>query len=292
MDFSGRVAMVTGGGRGIGRATALALARAGADVIVNYVQNENAAMEVVKGVRAFGRRSVMVRADVGNPSDVERLFDEADRAFDRLDILINNAAIGTLKPLEKIAPDFWDSVLRVDLTGPFLCTQAAARRMIPRKYGRIVNVSSIGGVLGIGMDPPYSAAKAGLLGLTKSTARYLGPHNITVNTVSPGPTETELSAKLPEEMRVNVAKSSALGRMGTPEDVADAILFFASDYSRHVTGQMILVDGGIAMPWIFSHGRKAFISRHIKSDRRTQHRFRLPTTFVRPLGLDRTVERG
>jgi len=248
MNFSGKVAMVTGGARGIGRATALALAKAGAHVIVNYIQNKDAATEVIEGIRALGGRSVAIQANVGIPSDVKRLFEQADQAFDRLDILINNAAIGTLKPLEEISPDFWNSVLQVDLTGPFLCTQAAARRMIPRRYGRIVNVSSIGGVTGMALDPPYSAAKAGLFGLTKSTARYLGAHNITVNTVCPGPTDTDLSRTLPEEMRANVARSSALGRMGTPEDVADAILFFASDYSRHVTGQMILVDGGIAMP--------------------------------------------
>jgi 3-oxoacyl-[acyl-carrier protein] reductase len=248
MDFSGKVALVTGGARGIGRATALALARAGADLIVNYVQHREAAMEVVEHVKALGRKAIAVQANVGDPREVEALFGEADRAFEKLDILINNAAIGTLKPLEEVTPEFWDEILRVDLTGPFLCTKAAAARMKPRRYGRIVNVSSIGGVHGIAMDTPYSAAKAGIFGLTKSTARYLGAYNITVNTVCPGPIETELSAKLPAEMHQAVAKSSALGHIGAPEDAADAILFFASDYSRHVTGQMILVDGGIVMP--------------------------------------------
>jgi 3-oxoacyl-[acyl-carrier protein] reductase len=248
VDFTGKVALVTGGARGIGRATAFALARAGADLIVNYVQNSAAATEVVETIKAMGRKAIAVRANVGDPSQVETLFSEADRAFEKLDILINNAAIGTLKPLEDVTQEFWDEVLRVDLTGPFLCTQAAAKRMKPRRYGRIVNVSSIGGAHGIAMDAPYSAAKAGIFGLTKSTARYLGPHNITVNTVCPGPIDTELSRTLPSEMREAVAKSSALGHIGSPEDAADAILFFASDYSRHVTGQMILVDGGIVMP--------------------------------------------
>ena len=248
MDFGGRVALVTGGGRGIGRATALALARGGADVLVNYLENEEKANEVVEEIQAIGRKARAVRADVGVESAVRDMFQRLDRDFGRIDILINNAGTGTLKPLEEISLDFWNSILQVDLTGAFLCSKAAAVRMIPKKYGRIVNISSIGGVNGIAMDPPYSAAKAGLMGFTKSIARYLGKYNITVNSVSPGPTDTELSSKLPEEMREHVARSSALGRIATPEDVADAILFFASDYSRHVTGQMILVDGGIVMP--------------------------------------------
>jgi 3-oxoacyl-[acyl-carrier protein] reductase len=249
MDFTGKVALVTGGGRGIGRATALALARAGADVLVNYLQNRDAATQVVEMIQHLARRSVAVQADVGKRPEVERLFEHLDRAFGKLDILINNAGTGIPKPLEEMTIDFWNSILEIDLTGPFLCTQAAAKRMIPRKYGRIVNISSIGGVRGIDIDPAYTAAKAGLLGFTKSTARYLGKYNITVNSVCPGPTDTDLPKQhLPEEMRLRVAQSSALGREATPEDVADAILFFASDYSRHVTGQMILVDGGIVMP--------------------------------------------
>jgi 3-oxoacyl-[acyl-carrier protein] reductase len=249
MDFTGKVALVTGGGRGIGRATALALARGGADVLVNYLQNRDAANQVVELIQAMGRRSLVYPANVGKRSEVEALFEQLDKAFGKLDILINNAGTGVPIPLEEITLDFWEGILQVDLTGPFLCTQAAARRMIPRKYGRIVNVSSIAGVHGMGIDPAYTAAKAGLLGFTKSAARYLGKYNITVNSVSPGPTDTDLPRQhLSEEMRAGVAKSSALGRIGNPEDVADAILFFASDYSRHVTGQMILVDGGIVMP--------------------------------------------
>ncbi len=248
MDLSNRAAIVTGGARGIGRATALALARAGADVCVNYLQNRDAATEVVDAIKALGRRAIAVQADVGDESAVEALFAESDAAFGRLDILINNAGTGTITPLEEVTIDFWNDILRTDLTGPFLCTRAAAPRMSSRRYGRIVNISSIGAVVGMDVDPAYTAAKAGLLGFTKSTARYLGKHNITVNSICPGPTETDLNRTLPEEMRTGVAKASALGRMGTPEDVADAILFFASDYSRHVTGQMILVDGGITMP--------------------------------------------
>lgn len=248
MDLSGKVALVTGGGRGIGRATALALARAGADVVVNYVRNHEAAMEVVQGIEALGKRAVAVQANVGVPSEVEALFGRADEAFGALSILINNAGTGTLKPLEEVTVDFWNQMLQIDLTGPFLCTQAAVRRMVPRRYGRIVNVSSIGAVVGIGLDAPYTAAKAGLLGFTKSSARYLGRHNITVNSVCPGPTDTDLGRALPEEMRTGVANRSATGRISTPEEVADAILFFASDYCRQVTGQTILVDGGINMP--------------------------------------------
>ena len=248
MDFTGKVALVTGGGRGIGRATALGLARGGADVIVNYLSNRDAADEVAETVRGLGRKALPVQADVGKKQDVEALFAQIDSVFGKLDILINNAALGGPKSLEEIDLDFWDRILKINLTGPFLCTQAAARRMIPRKYGRIVNISALSGVRGGDMNPAYAASKAGLIGFTKSAARYLGKHNITVNCVAPGPIETEFSKQLPEHMRVGVAKASALGRAGTPEDAADAILFFASDLSRHVTGQMILADGGIEMP--------------------------------------------
>jgi 3-oxoacyl-[acyl-carrier protein] reductase len=252
MDLSGKVALVTGGTRGIGRATALALARAGANVVVNGLQNPDAQAEVVEMIERLGRKSIYVRADVGNRSDVEALFRELDRVFGKLDILVNNAGMGgALTPLEEITDDFWSSIFHVNLTGPFLCTQAAARRMISKEYGRIVNVSSIAAVQGLAMHPTYSAAKAGLLGFTKSTARYLGKYNITVNAVSPGPTDTELpegQLAWRQKLREETARSSALGRVGTPEEVADTILFFASDYSRHVTGQMLLVDGGIAMP--------------------------------------------
>jgi 3-oxoacyl-[acyl-carrier protein] reductase len=248
MDFKGKVALVTGGGRGIGRATVLGLARGGADVVVNYLSNRDAADEVAETVRGLGRKALPVQADVGSKQDVEALFAQVDSVFGKLDILINNAALGGPKSLEEIDLDFWDRILKINLTGPFLCTQAAARRMIPRKYGRIVNISALSGVRGGDMNPAYAASKAGLIGFTKSAARYLGKHNITVNCVAPGPIETEFSKQLPEHMRVGVAKASALGRAGTPEDAADAILFFASDLSRHVTGQMILADGGIEMP--------------------------------------------
>jgi 3-oxoacyl-[acyl-carrier protein] reductase len=249
MNLAGRVALITGGGRGIGRATALALARGGANIVVNYLQNADAAAETVEVIRGLGRKALAVAANVGKRQEVERLFEKIDASFSRIDILVNNAGTGALIPLESISTDFWDNVLQVDLTGPFLCTQAAVRRMIPNRYGRIVNISSIAGINGMDVDPTYSAAKAGLLGFTKSAARYLGKYNITVNSVCPGPTDTELSRKeIPEEVRKRVAKSSALGRMGTPEDVADVILFFASDYSRHVTGQTLVVDGGIVMP--------------------------------------------
>jgi 3-oxoacyl-[acyl-carrier protein] reductase len=248
MDLSGKVALVTGGSRGIGRATALALARAGADVVVNYVRNHEAAREVVQSIQALGKRAVAVQANVGVPAEVEALFAKADEAFGPLSILVNNAGTGTLKPLAEVTVQFWNETLQLDLTAPFLCTQAAARRMAPRKYGRIVNVSALGALTGIALDGPYTAAKAGLIGFTKSTARHLGSHNITVNSVCPGPIYTDLGLGLPEEMLAGAAARSALGRVGTPEDVADTILFFASDYSRHVTGQTLLVDGGIQMP--------------------------------------------
>jgi 3-oxoacyl-[acyl-carrier protein] reductase len=198
------------------------------------------------------RKSLYLRADIGNRPDVEAMFREVESAFGKLDILVNNAGMGAgLTPLEDVTDDFWRTIFRVNSTGTFLCTQAAAQLMMPRKYGKIVNISSIAAVQGMANHPTYAAAKAAVLGFTKSTARYLGAHNITVNAVSPGPTDTELSQDQlvwRQKLREETAKAAALGRIGTPEGVADAILFFASDYSRHVTGQMILVDGGIVMP--------------------------------------------
>ncbi len=248
MDLSGKVALVTGASRGIGRATALALAREGADVIVNYIRSRAAAIEVKETIEGRGRRAIAVQADVSIPTEVEGLFREIDRHFGRLDILVNNAAISHIAPLDQAAADVWNRVIQADLTSAFLCTQAAAFRMIPKRYGRIVNISSIGGVLGMEIDPAYSAAKAGVLGLTRSTARALGRHNITVNAICPGFIETEMSSTLPGEARTWTIQESALHRIGATEDVADAILFFASDYSRHVTGQTLLMDGGVAMP--------------------------------------------
>jgi 3-oxoacyl-[acyl-carrier protein] reductase len=247
MDLSGKRALVTGASRGIGRATAIALAREGADVMVNYFRSRAAAMEVKEAIEGYGRRAVVVQADVSVPSEVERLFREIDTHFGGLDILINNAAISHIATLEQSTEESWNAVLQGDLTSMFLCTQAAAVRMIPKRYGRIVNISSIGGVLGIEIDPAYGAAKAGVLGFTKSIARALGRHDITVNAVCPGYIETDMSAALPDQARAWSIQESALHRLGVPEDVADAIVFFASDYSRHITGQTILVDGGVAM---------------------------------------------
>jgi 3-oxoacyl-[acyl-carrier protein] reductase len=250
MDLTGKVALVTGSGGGIGKATALALARAGADVIVNDL--EEVTPGVVEVIRSMGKDSLYLKADAGNRAEVEVMFKEVEKAFGKLDILVNNVGFGGgLTPLEAITDDFWNTLFRVNVAAPFLCTQAAARLMIPRNYGRIVNVASIAGVQGMAMHPTYTSAKAAVLGFTKSTARYLGKHNITVNAVSPGPTATEIPPhQMPwrQKMREEEARASALGRVGEPEAVADAILFFASDYSRHVTGQMILVDGGIVMP--------------------------------------------
>ncbi len=248
MDFNGKKALVTGASRGIGRATAIALAREGADVVVNYAKSRTAAMEVKAAIEGFGKRALVVQADVSLQSGVDVLFKEIDEQFGGLDILVNNAAISELAPLEQSTVEIWDRVLQADLRSAFLCTQAAALRMIPKKYGRIVNISSIGGVLGIELDPAYAAAKAGVLGLTKSTARALGRHNITVNCICPGLIVTDMSNTLPDEARTWTIQEAALHRLGEPEDVADAILFFASDYARHVTGQTLLVDGGTAMP--------------------------------------------
>jgi 3-oxoacyl-[acyl-carrier protein] reductase len=247
MNLTGKKALVTGASRGIGRATAIALAREGAEVIVNYISNQTAALEVEKEITRSGGLAHLVRADVSVQSGVDALFRAVDTYLGGLDILVNNAAIAHLASLGQATVEIWNRILQADLTSTFLCTQAAALRMIPKKYGRIVNISSIGGVTGIEIDPSYASAKAGVIGLTKSTARALGRHNITVNVICPGLIETDMSSMLPEEAKAWTIQEAALHRIGAPEDVADAILFFASDLSRHVTGQTLLVDGGTSI---------------------------------------------
>jgi 3-oxoacyl-[acyl-carrier protein] reductase len=247
MILAGKKAVVTGASRGIGRATAIALAREGAEVIVNYVSNRTAALEAEKEIKDAGGKVHLVQADVSVQSGVDTLFHEVDARLGRLDILVNNAAIAHLAPLDKTTIEIWNRVVQTNLTSILLCIQAAAQRMIPQNYGRIVNISSIGGVTGIEIDPAYAAAKAGVIGLTKSTARSLGRHNITVNVICPGFTETDMSSGLPKEARSWTIEEAALHRIGTPQDVADVILFFTSDLSRFVTGQTLLVDGGTAI---------------------------------------------
>jgi 3-oxoacyl-[acyl-carrier protein] reductase len=247
ISLKDKVALVTGGSRGIGRATALALAGAGASVVVNYRGNQAAADETVAAIAQAEGRAAAVQADVSVADDVERLFKVATDQFGKVDILVNNAGITRDTLLLRMKDDDFDAVLDTNLRGLFLCTRAALRPMTRARFGRIINITSVVGLAGNAGQANYAAAKAGIIGLTKSAAREMASRNITVNAVAPGYIETELTGVLDEKVRGAILESVPLGRLGTPEDVAGMVCFLASDAAAYITGQTFTVDGGMVM---------------------------------------------
>jgi 3-oxoacyl-[acyl-carrier protein] reductase len=242
--LNGKVALITGASRGIGRAVALRLARDGATVVVNYAGSAEAARGVVAQIEAQGGRAVAVQADVGKVADVERLFGATFEHFDRLDILVNNAGVFFTKPLAEVSEEEFDRIFAVNVKGTFLCCQQAAVRMA--EGGRIVNVSSSTTALMLPRYSAYVATKGAVEQLSHVLAKELGPRGITVNVVSPGPTDTELfSSDKTEEDKRRYAQMAALGRLGQPEDIADVVAFLASDEARWVTGQNLRANGGL-----------------------------------------------
>jgi 3-oxoacyl-[acyl-carrier protein] reductase len=242
-----RVALVTGASRGIGRAIALRLARDGIAVVVNYRQQAAAAQEVVETITAAGGRAVAVAGDVGTVGVAETLVDGALQAFGRLDILVNNAGITRDNLLLRLAPEDWQAVLTTNLTGAYLCTRAALRPMLRQRWGRILNITSVVGLLGNAGQANYAAAKAGLIGLTRSTAREVASRGITVNALAPGYIATDIWAPVAESARQALLGAIPLGRAGTPEEVAEAAAFLVSDAAGYITGQVLNVDGGLVM---------------------------------------------
>ena len=242
-----RTAVVTGGSRGIGRAVCVALAKQGCNVVVNYCHGEAAAAETVALCKAVGVSAVAVQADVSAAEGCKHLFEEAIHTFGRVDILVNNAGITRDNLILRMTEADFDAVLNANLKGAFLCCKEAARRMVRQRYGRIVNLSSVVALRGNAGQTNYAASKAGLIGLTKSLARELAGRNITVNAVAPGFIETDMTACLPEAVRAEMANSIPAGRAGRPEEVANAVVFFAAEQSSYLTGQVLCVDGGMAM---------------------------------------------
>jgi len=249
-DFKNKVAVVTGSSRSIGRSIALALARSGCAVTINYSKSRDEADEVVNSIRQMGGKAIAVKCDVSKREEVENMFTATVDAFDKVDILVNNAGVGFVASLLETTDEIWNKNMEVNLRGVFLCTQIAARHMVERGYGKIVNISSNSG-FGIAMpgDTSYAVSKAGVICLTKSSAFELGKHNINVNCVAPGAVDTVMlrgnrSDEEYEKVLEGRRDASSLGITGTPEDIANAVLFFASDESRYITGKILLVDGG------------------------------------------------
>jgi 3-oxoacyl-[acyl-carrier protein] reductase len=247
LPLTGKIALITGSGQGIGRATALRLGQSGADIVINYRSNATAAEETKASIEALGRRCIAVQADVSNEEDVARLFAEATRQLGPVTILINNAGTTRDKLILQMSLNDFEHVMNTNLRAAFLCTKAALRGMMKARWGRIVNVASVAGLLGNSGQANYSASKAGILALTLSTAREMASRNITVNAVAPGFIPTELTSIVPESLRKFMLDSTPLNRFGTTEEVAATINFFCSPEAGYITGQILSIDGGMSM---------------------------------------------
>ena len=247
IDLSAKSAVVTGGSRGIGRAVVLRLAQQGADVCFSYRDNAAAAEEVVGEVTRMGRTGISVKADVTQPEAAEELIKAALESFGKVDILVNNAGVTRDDLIMRMTVDTWRLVLETNLFGAFYTLKAVTRPMLRAKGGRIINMTSVSGQAGQEGQANYSSAKAGLIGLTKAAARELASRNITVNAVAPGFVLTELTQDLPEKLLDLARERTPLGRFGTPEDVAQAVAFLASEEAAYITGQVLAVDGGLVM---------------------------------------------
>jgi 3-oxoacyl-[acyl-carrier protein] reductase len=243
----GRVAVVTGGTRGIGRAIALRLAAEGANVAVSYRSKDDAAEETAEAVRAAGVKCEIFKGDVASPEEVQALFKGVSDVFGRVDILVNNAGITRDNIMMRMKEDEFDKVIRTNLGGTYLCTRAALRPMVRARWGRIVNISSVVGLVGNSGQANYAASKAGIIGFTKSVAREVAQRGITANAVAPGYVETELTGSLPEEVKDQIRSQVPMGRFGEAEEVAEVVAFLAGEGAGYVTGQTIAVDGGMTM---------------------------------------------
>ena len=247
MELSGKNALVTGGSRGIGRAVCLELARQGANVTVNYAGSAQAAEEVAAACRELGVEAFAVQADVADAAAVDAMVKEVIARFGSVDILVNNAGITKDKLALQIKEEEFDAVVDTNLKGAFLCMKACYRPMMKQRYGRIINMSSIVGLRGNPGQANYAASKAGLIGMSKSIAKELASRNVTVNLVAPGFIDTDMTAVLPEAARTAMLASIPMARLGQPEDVARAVAFFASEHAGYITGQVLCVDGGMAV---------------------------------------------
>ena len=245
MDLSNRVAIVTGSGRGIGQAIALKLAEAGAAVVINDIGEASVIESVVEEIRSMNREGLAVLADISSSSDVDRLVETAITAYGRVDILVNNAGITRDQLLLRMSEEDWDKVININLKSVFLCTKAVLKHMIKQRWGRIINMASIVGIVGNPGQANYASAKAGIIGFTRTIAKEVASRSITVNAIAPGFIDTQMTQQLEESQRQELQRRIPLGYLGTPRDVAEAVAFLASSEARYITGHVLNVDGGM-----------------------------------------------
>lgn len=240
-----RVAVITGSSRGIGRATALGFARSGYRVVVNYHHNREQAEQVLQEVEALGSSGILLGANVSQPQEARDLIENSVKEFGRVDVLVNNAGINHDQLMLRIQDEEWERVINTNLSSAFYCSRAAVKHMFKKRFGRIINISSVVGISGNAGQTHYAAAKSGLLGLTLSIAQEYGSRGITANAVAPGFIESDMTAGLSPEQRQQILSGIAVGRLGKPEDVAALVLFLASEEAAYINGQVIRVDGGM-----------------------------------------------
>ncbi len=245
MDLSNRVAIVTGSGRGIGLTIARRLAEAGADIVINDIGEAAIVEDAAEQIKGLGRQSLGVLGDVSSAPDMEKLVETAINTFGKVDILVNNAGITRDRLVMRMSDEDWDKVIAVNLRSVFLCTRAVVRHMTKQRWGRIVNIASIVGVAGNAGQANYSASKAGIIGLTKSVAKEVASRGVTVNAVAPGFISTPMTEQLPESRIQEIKKRIPSGSLGTPQDVAEAVAFLASEEASYITGHVLNVDGGL-----------------------------------------------
>jgi 3-oxoacyl-[acyl-carrier protein] reductase len=245
MELSDRVAIITGSGRGIGKTIAVKLAEMGADIVINDIGEQTAVDAVSDEIKALGRRSIAVIADISTAEGAKKLVDSAIAGLGKVDIMVNNAGITRDTLIMRMSDDDWDKVIAVNLRSVFLCTRAVVRPMTQQRWGRIINMASVVGIAGNAGQANYAASKAGIIGLTKTVAKEVASRNVTVNAIAPGFIETAMTKELRESWVAEIKKRIPMGTVGQPEDVADAVAFLASERARYITGHVLNVDGGL-----------------------------------------------
>jgi 3-oxoacyl-[acyl-carrier protein] reductase len=247
MDLTGKTALVTGSGRGIGKAIADRLASAGATVVINDITD--AAEASAKELQEKGLKSLFIKADISSSQEVDRMLEKMNTELGRVDILVNNAGITRDALTLRMTNEDWEAVINVNLKSVFYCTRAALKYMVKQRYGRIINISSVTGIIGNPGQINYAAAKAGIIGMTRTVSKEMASRQITVNAICPGFIETDMTAKIPDKLKEEAKKRIPAGVFGTPQDVAETVAFLASDAARYITGQYLAVDGGMMTSW-------------------------------------------